>query len=236
MRFFPDFFLALSPRDRDFAAVGQAILEPELLLEDMVDAFDDVIYHRFWRVIDAAQLSQLWIIGVQERFIEMYDRISAASALAEVAEDVVDVGVGQRLDDVVDETRERFVVELGPGDLLEEGAQEGVRARNEFARLLATKPSAGAGGPRGEETVGQGLREHVGEFGDRFFLFGFVGLNVELRQQGRGESGPPIMQLLGGGAIRIRLGDNVSDQVGKMREPDREVVRGGDPQRFLDQK
>src|SRR5882724_12401154 len=114
----------------------------------MIDAFDDVINNRLRRVIDTAQFSQLWVIGLQECFIEVHYRVGAASTLAEVAEDVVDVGVGERLDNIIDETSERFVVQLGAGDLLEESAKERVRARNEFPRLFAAESPARAGGAR----------------------------------------------------------------------------------------
>src|SRR5439155_22290242 len=137
MGFFPESSLDILSRDGDFRAISKSVFDVELFFQQLVEALDDVVHDGLGCVVNAAQFSQLRIVSVQKRFIEMDNRITAAIARTKVSKNRVDVCVAKRLDDVLDESCERFVVQFVAGDLFKEISQKRICARNEFPRILA---------------------------------------------------------------------------------------------------
>ena len=156
----------------------------------------------------------------------MDDWIAARTAFAEVLENPPHVCVGERLDQVFDQPGERLVIQTRAGDLLEEGAQERIGSRNQSLRLFTGKFRGAARDTGTEQTVGQGLREHVREFLDRLGFPFRVGVWRQLGQQGAGEGGAPIPQLHRGLFVVKCTGNDVPDNLSKRGQMFGELLSG----------
>ena len=150
MRLVADLLFAFLALDGDLLSVGQSFLDAELVFQEAVDALDDVVHHRLGRVIDAPQFAQLGVVGLQESFVEVNDRIAAAALFAKVFHHPRHVRVVKCLDQILDEPGKRLIVQGRARDLLEERAEKGIRARDELLRLLASELAAAAAGAGAE--------------------------------------------------------------------------------------
>ena len=70
-----------------FCRIGQAVGEFKVRFLNMVDAADNVRDNRLRRVVNAACLAHLRIIGGQKCFIEVNNRVFLACVFAEILED-----------------------------------------------------------------------------------------------------------------------------------------------------
>ena len=228
MRGFLDLLFPLPPSDGDGAAVGEPVLEAELAFQQEVEALDDVVHHRLRGVIDAAQFAQLWVIRLEEGLVEVDDGIAASAALAEIGEDVVHARDIECLNDVVHEAGEGFVFQRRAGDLLEEMAEEGIGARDQLARLVASETPARPGGAGGKKAVGEGLRKHVGKLGADFGFLFCIRLDGQLGEERGGKGRAPVAELIGGFAVGKGFNDGIAHQVGEVGKAQGELRGRGD--------
>ena len=128
--------LAVGSGDLDHRVVGKAIGQAEIGLQDVIDAAHDVAHHRLGRVVDAAGLAHLRVVGLKEGLVEVHHRVFLARALAEVVENEVHAGAGEQLGQVVDRPGDALV-QLRAGDLAEHLAQEGVGLGQVVGGVLA---------------------------------------------------------------------------------------------------
>ena len=78
------FFIFDRSIDWHFGSIRQTILQSEILLEDMINALDDVGNNRFRSIVNAPRFALLGIIFSKEGLVKMDDRIFAAGALTEI--------------------------------------------------------------------------------------------------------------------------------------------------------
>ena len=129
----------------------------------MIDAPDDVADHGFRCVVNASHFAELRVVLGEEGFVEVDHRVLAPGPLAEILEDAFDVGLVQKLGQIIDDPGQALV-QVRPGNVAENFTQERVGLRK-----LESRPFAGEGLLRvvvaagREQTVTDGLRVHVGE-------------------------------------------------------------------------
>ena len=198
-----------------------------------INALDDVVHHRLGRIVNAAQLAQFRIVGLQEGFVEVNDRVATAAMFAKIFHDPRHVRVIERLNQVLDEPGERFVIQRRAGDLLEERAEKRIGAGDEFLRLCAGEPGAAAGSAGAEQAIGECLREHVGELIDGFGLFPGIVLRREFWQQRGGKGIAPVAQLLRSLLGLKRADDEAANDVGELGQAAGKFFGGGDVHRAL---
>lgn len=75
-------------------AAGQPLRQPEIAPQQRIHRARDVRDDRLRRVIDAAQVAQLRVVGLQERLVEVDDGVFGLRALAEVAQHGGHIGIG----------------------------------------------------------------------------------------------------------------------------------------------
>lgn len=151
-------------------SVGEAVVDAKLTLEEVIQSADDKPHNGERGVEDAHLHFLLWIILAQEVFVEVNDgvgRFFGATIEGHLFEvffhQGADVGVWkydtELVDDYLKTTRKRR-----SWDVVEETLEERVGGGNEWARFLATKVvEGGVVVARGEESVDEGLRVHIGE-------------------------------------------------------------------------
>lgn len=87
--------------DGGLAGVGQAFGHGEVLLEQRIDAANDVAHHRLGRVVDAARLAHGGVVGGQEGFVEMHHRVFLPGGAAKGFQNGGHVGARQQLGQLV---------------------------------------------------------------------------------------------------------------------------------------
>src|SRR5881275_179581 len=85
----------------DFARVGEAAREFEVVFEDVVNASDDVGDDRLRRVVNAARLAQTWVVFGEESLVEVNHWVFASRPLAEVLKNPRHVRVREQRDEIV---------------------------------------------------------------------------------------------------------------------------------------
>ena len=155
----------------------------------------------------------------------MDDRVFLALAFAEVGEDFSHVGVLEQLDNVVHGPGDG-VGHVHAGDLGKQLAEERIGLRQVVRRHLAGEGLARRRvDPRGEQAVGQRLREHVGEL-----------LLVEVGDERFAEGGQPVVQPALFLLVLERADDQVADDPRHARHALGQFLGGGDGQGRLLEK
>ncbi|OQC24623.1 MAG: hypothetical protein BWX68_02048 [Verrucomicrobia bacterium ADurb.Bin063] len=141
---------------------SQPILDVEFLLQEFVDAAHDVGHHRLRRVEDAALNLLSPVVGRQEVFVEVDDRVFIAGTVAEVSFDGVRIGLVQQLDHVLDAQLvevESFLPACQREERGQQFPEEGVGLRHHIHQVLRRNRRPGE--PRDQQPVGDGLRDDI---------------------------------------------------------------------------
>ena len=157
------FRLAAGVFHLDLPGIGQAVLQAEVGLQNMIDAADDVGNHRLRRVIDTPRFAHFRIVGRQKGFIKVDDRVFAARRSAEILQDGRHVGALQDGCQIVHDPDE-LLMEIGTGDVVEHPAEKRVGFGQVVGGLLADEMAFRfCVAPGRKKTVGDCLGVHVGE-------------------------------------------------------------------------
>ncbi len=139
----------------------------------MVNGAHDVRDYRLRGVINTSHFSHFEVIRSEEGLIEVHHRVSLSCALAEVLKDCLHISLGKQLCQVIHQPG-NAVVEIRPGDVVEELSQKWVGFRQEIRSILSGKALASRiCAPSGKKPIGNGLGIHISKL-----LHGEVGYQV----------------------------------------------------------
>ena len=156
--------LAGIPVEGDLRRVGQPLWQAELGFQDMIHRADDEADRRFGRIPHPPRLAPGRVVGGEKRLVKMKEWVLLTRQAAETLHDPGDVAGLKHARQVVDDPGDA-VVEVGPGDVDEQRAQERVRSRQQVQRLLpAERAGSGIMQSRREHAVGDGFSVDIGEF------------------------------------------------------------------------
>ena len=116
-------YLSVLDLDLDGGGVCEAVNEAEVVAQHPIDAADDVGDDRIGRVVDTAQCAQLRVVGGEEVFVEMHDRIVLPCVPSEVSKDRIHVGAREQQCEVVHDPGDARIGGWS-GDAREDVAQE----------------------------------------------------------------------------------------------------------------
>ncbi|PNW65182.1 UNVERIFIED_CONTAM: hypothetical protein BEN50_24310 [Euhalothece sp. KZN 001] len=181
------FFIRWAIRDR--LLVSETVLDLEAGLEQLVNGPDDVADYGFRGVIHPTAFAKGGVVGGEEGFVKVEDRVLAGCGLAKVFQDFLNSGVLKDGDEFLHETGVGFIVKVGAGDGVAELAKQRVGAGDFASGLGEVECAAGAGlvAAGGKAAVGEGLRVEVCELG-RLIVFS------EVWDQRVGEDLPKVLE------------------------------------------
>ena len=140
---------------------GEAVAQTEGGLEHAVQGANNVADDWFGGVVDAAPLALVGVVLRQKCLVEMHDRVAALALPVVATEDAGAVGHGQDLGEIVHAPGERFR-QIAQRNEAKHVTQDADSVGNVVESGAAIEAVPGADASR-EKTVGDGLREQVGE-------------------------------------------------------------------------